>query len=682
MIETYIRSATAADAAVLAALAERTFRDTFAAVNTAENMAAHAVASYGADKQRAEIESERIRTLLVECDGGIAGYAQLRIASTPECVKADRAVELWRFYIDRDWIGRGLAQRLMDAALAEAAALDAHMLWLGVWEHNPRAIAFYRKCGFVQVGAHVFRLGDDAQTDLIMRRMISETGNFKSRDCNVLCPPPFCCAREFHNDCPLRYAARTSGNSGETMNTLLRAGLLASGLLSVLALPSISLAETTAQAMPETMDMLRHAIAMQTVQGKGQVPEFAQYLARKLQSAGFAKSDITIIPVGETAALTVRYPGSDKSLKPILISGHMDVVAANPADWTRDPFTLVEENGYLYGRGVADMKTGVVALVETFMRLKREGFAPKRELVLVFSGDEETGMISTRELAKRHHDAEFLLNADGGGGIYDTNLKPVTFEIQAAEKTYADLLLTVTSAGGHSSEPDPPKNAIYHLARALERIAAYQFPVQHNDITLASFKALGAHETGPLATAIRAFAANPDDAKAAAAISADPAYVGQIRTTCVATMLDGGHARNALPQRADANINCRIFPGTPVAAIKDALEKVIADPTVSITVREPLPVGSAASPLRADLMGAIAETIHERFPGVEVVPGMAAYATDSVHFRAAGVPSFGVAPEFTKPNDTFAHGLNEKLPATEVPAALDYWHSLLTRLAK
>jgi len=173
MTDLRIRRATADDAAALAALAERTFRDTFAAVNTPEDMAAHAAASYGADKQRTEIESERIRTLLVESDGSLAGYAQLRIGPAPECVKADRAVELWRFYIDRDWIGRGLAPRLMDAVHAEAVALDANTLWLGVWERNPRAIAFYRKYGFVEVGAHVFQLGNDAQTDLIMQRELA-----------------------------------------------------------------------------------------------------------------------------------------------------------------------------------------------------------------------------------------------------------------------------------------------------------------------------------------------------------------------------------------------------------------------------------------------------------------------------------------------------------------------------
>ncbi|TAN01936.1 MAG: M20/M25/M40 family metallo-hydrolase [Rhodanobacteraceae bacterium] len=461
-----------------------------------------------------------------------------------------------------------------------------------------------------------------------------------------------------------------------------RCTLLACCLAVVFASSPLAVAETTAQAMPETMDMLRHAIAAQTVEGKDQVPAFAHYLAGKLESAGFAKSDIEIIPVEHTAALVVHYRGSDKNLKPILLSAHIDVVAANPKDWQRDPFKLVEENGYLYGRGVADMKTNVIALVETFMRFKREGFVPKRGMVVVFSGDEETDMASTRELAKRHHDAELLLNADAGGGTYDASYKPVIYEIQAAEKTYADFKLTVTSPGGHSSEPDPPKNAIYRLAKALERVAAYQFPVQHNEITLVSLKATGEHSTGPIAAAMRAFAANPDDAKAAAVLSADPAYVGQIRTTCVATMLDGGHALNALPQRADANINCRIFPGTHVASVQATLTKVINDPSVKITVRQPPPVESPASPLRADVVNAVSATIHERFPGVDVVPGMSAGASDSMYFRNAGVPSYGVDPTFSKPNDTFAHGLNEKLRASEVPAALDFWHGLLMKLTK
>jgi acetylornithine deacetylase/succinyl-diaminopimelate desuccinylase-like protein len=315
------------------------------------------------------------------------------------------------------------------------------------------------------------------------------------------------------------------------------------------------------------------------------------------------------------------------------------------------------------------------------MRFKREGFVPSREMILVFSGDEETDMASTRELAKRYHDADFLLNADAGGGTYDSKLKPVVYEIQAAEKTYADFTLTVTSPGGHSSEPTKD-NAIYRLAKALDHVAAYEFPVQHSEITLASLKATGEHTIGPLAQAMRQFAAHPDDAKAAAVISADPAYVGQIRTTCVATMLDGGHALNALPQRATANVNCRIFPGEHVAAVQATLAKVIDDPSVKITVKPPPPVESPASPLRPDVMAAVAATIHERFPGVDVVPGMSAGASDSMYFRNAGVPCYGVDPTFAKPNDTFAHGLNEKLLASELPAALEFWHSLLMKLAK
>lgn len=291
-------------------------------------------------------------------------------------------------------------------------------------------------------------------------------------------------------------------------------------------------------------------------------------------------------------------------------------------------------------------------------------------------------MASTRELAKRYHDAEFLLNADAGGGTLDEQGKPVLYEIQAAEKSYADFLLTVTSPGGHSSEPDPSHNAIYKLAKALDAVGAYAFPVRHNDITLASLKALGRHNSGPLAEAMRQFAAHPGDAKAAAIISADPAYVGQVRTTCVATMLDAGHALNALPQRADANVNCRIFPGVSVASVKAKLAQVIDNPAVEISVRPPPPVESPASPLRPHVMAAVAATIHQRFPGVEVVPGMSSGASDSMYFRNAGVPCYGVSPNFAKPNDTFAHGLNERLPAAEVPAALDFWHSLLPRLTE
>ncbi len=458
------------------------------------------------------------------------------------------------------------------------------------------------------------------------------------------------------------------------------------------ALIALGLTATTAVAGPpgppmqtrelgEAMAMLRHAISVPTVKGNHQVPALAAYLAGKLKEGGFAADDVQIIPVGETAALVARYRGTGHG-KPIYLSGHMDVVAAKRADWTRDPFTLLQENGYLYGRGTADMKTAVVVLVETLIRLKREGFKPSRDIVLLLSGDEETDMATTRELARRYHDAEFLLNADAGGGTIDpTTGKPSVYEIQAAEKTYADFRITFTSPGGHSSEPSPD-NAIYRLSHAIDKVAAYQFPPMINDITRASLRATGAHTPGPLGAAMVRFADHPDDAKAAATISADPAYVGQIRTTCVATMLQGGHALNALPQSASANVNCRIFPGTPVASVRETLTRAIDDPTATITVLDPKPVESPASPLRPDVIAAVTEAVHARFPGVEIVPGMSAGASDSMYFRNAGVPCYGTDAAFTKPDDTFAHGLNEKLPASEVGAGLQFWHQVLMKLAK
>ncbi len=452
--------------------------------------------------------------------------------------------------------------------------------------------------------------------------------------------------------------------------------------LACCAVPGVALAATaTPQALPETMAMLRHAISVPTVKGNHQVPALAAYFADKFKEGGFAADDIQIIPVGETAALAVRYRGTGHG-KPIYLSGHMDVVAAKRADWTRDPFTLVQENGYLYGRGTADMKTAAVVLVETLIRLKREGFTPSRDIVLLLSGDEETDMATTRELARRYHDAEFLLNADAGGGTLDpASGKPVVYQIQAAEKTYADFRITLTSPGGHSSEPTAD-NAIYRLAKVIDRVGGYAFPPMINDITRASLRATGAHTPGALGAAMTRFAAHPDDAAAAATISADPAYVGQIRTTCVATMLDGGHALNALPQSASVNVNCRIFPSTSVASVRDTLVKVIDDPSASITVLPPPPVESPASPLRPDVIAAVTDAVHARFPGVEIAPGMSAGASDSMYFRNAGVPSYGVDAAFTKPDDTFAHGLNEKLPASEVGAGLAFWHRVLMQLAR
>ena len=452
--------------------------------------------------------------------------------------------------------------------------------------------------------------------------------------------------------------------------------LVCAGLL--VSAPGMAV-EKASNALPETMDMLQHAIAYKTVKGNGQVPLLAAYLATKLKSAGFTDADIQIIPVEDSAGMIVTYKGSSNE-KPFFIAAHMDVVPApHPDKWNSDPFKLTERDGYLYGRGVADMKSELIAVVQTFMRLKRAGFVPHRTMILQLSGGEEAGPNTTKEMIRRSPTPEFMLNAESGGGIYDANLRPILYTVQAAEKTYADFQLTATSPGGHSSEPSPAKNAINRMSKALDRIATYRFPVQYNDITLGFLRATGEHGSGPMAEAMVAFAKNPKDQKAADTLYADPAYIGQIGTTCIATMMQAGQAHNALPQLATANVNCRIFPGVSVESVQATLTNVVSDPSIAITGRS----GPATppSPLIPTLMEAVAAAVHQRYPGLDVAPAMSAGATDGKYYRSAGIPSYGVDALFSKPDDTHMHGINERILAREVPAALDFWHSLLTNLA-
>lgn len=448
------------------------------------------------------------------------------------------------------------------------------------------------------------------------------------------------------------------------------AGMLLTTAHSFAAPPKI-----TAQAT----EILARAVAFRTVEGQGQVPAFAAYLADVLTKAGLDSKDIAIDRYGETATLIARYRGTGRK-KPILISGHMDVVAANPKDWTRDPFTMVTESGYHFGRGVEDNKFDVSMIVATIARLKTEGFKPGRDIILVFSGDEETSQKTTQELARKFPDAELVLNGDAGGGGLGDDGKPVAYYLQAAEKTYADFTISFKNAGGHSSRPRKD-NAIYSLATALDRIAAYDFPTQSSELTRAFFKETAVKTPGAVGEAMRRFAANPQDAAAVATLAAMPEYVGQLRTTCVATMLSAGHAPNALPQHASANVNCRIFPGVKVETVRAALVQAVNDPQAEISLTDGAVV-SDASPLRADVMAAVRKSLDKRLPGLAIVPEMSAGATDSMFFRNAGIPSYGVSGLFMKPSDVFAHGLNERVPVAAVEGALDHWHVLLTELTK
>ncbi len=456
------------------------------------------------------------------------------------------------------------------------------------------------------------------------------------------------------------------------------ASVLLLGLAGVLSTPC-SAAKTSDAQVRDATELLAQLVGTPTVAGRGQVPLLAEALAKRLVAGGFAAEDVQVAPMGETAYLTARYRGTGAK-RPMLISNHMDVVEARREDWKRDPFTLATADGYHFGRGVSDNKFDIAMVVQTLLRLKQEGFTPSRDIILVFSGDEETAMKTTAALAELHPDAEFLINGDGGGGTLDSGHRPLTYSLQTAEKSYASYTLTVTNAGGHSSRPRPD-NAIYQLADALKRVQAYAFPVMHTETTRGFFDFTGKQRGDALGAAMRRFAADPTDAAAIAEIATDPGYNANLRTTCVATLLQGGHAENALPQKAVATVNCRIFPGVAVESVRATLAEVVADPAVAVAVVDE-PFSSDASPLREDVQRAVRKAVDANFPGLPVVPEMSNGATDSQYFRAAGIPSYGASGLYMRDEDGYAHGLDERVPVSAVPRGLKHWHTLLTELAK
>lgn len=424
-------------------------------------------------------------------------------------------------------------------------------------------------------------------------------------------------------------------------------------------------------------------IGYQTSAGLGQVPKMADYLAGLFRAAGFAAADVQVLPVGETASLVVRYRGDGTGGRPILLNAHMDVVPASRSDWQRDPFTLVEENGHFFGRGTWDDKLDVATLTATFLRLKGEGFIPARDLIIAFTGDEETSGATTLDLVRNHRDlidAEYCLSGDMGQGVLDEATgKPLYYQVSGAEKVSVNFGLAVTNPGGHSAKPRAD-NAIYQLADALKAIQGYTFPVQWNDWTRGGFEAQGALAGGDLGSAMQRFARNPGDASAVARLSAEPEHVGQLRTTCVATRISGGHASNALPQLATAIVNCRIFPGTPIDEVRNRLQALVGE-QVAVTADE-LPVAAGPSPLRDDLMKAIASAVHATHPGVPLVPHMEVGATDGAVFRSAGIPTYGVQGIFVKLGEDYTHGLNERVPAGALGYGMRHWYVLLKEVSR
>jgi acetylornithine deacetylase/succinyl-diaminopimelate desuccinylase-like protein len=452
---------------------------------------------------------------------------------------------------------------------------------------------------------------------------------------------------------------------------------------AVLALASQAHAAPDQALHDQALETLKKGISFRTVIPGDQVKPYAEYLKGVLVQSGFKPEDVEVraVPEAGSSILIARYHGTNPSLKPIVIIDHMDVVEAHREDWTRDPFTPVVENGYVFGRGAVDDKFDVSIVTTVLSKLKREGWKPGRDVILALSGDEETRQQTARLFPKMFPNAEMVLNGDAGGGEIGEDGKPVSYGIQASEKTYSDFAITVTNPGGHSSRPNKT-NAIYQLSADLGRLAAYRFPVMTNEITAASLKAAAPSAQGPAGDALRRYVANPNDEAAVAILSDDPDYVGQLRTTCVATMINGGHATNALPQKVSANVNCRIFPGVSSESVRQQILKVIADPGATITRSPDGAIDSPASPLRPDVMAAVTKAVHARFPGLMVVPVMSAGATDGMFTRAAGIPTYGVSGLFMKASDDFSHGLNERAPVDAIDGALAHWESILRDLAR
>jgi acetylornithine deacetylase/succinyl-diaminopimelate desuccinylase-like protein len=444
--------------------------------------------------------------------------------------------------------------------------------------------------------------------------------------------------------------------------------------LAIFTAALLASTSATAQVDPwheRGREIYRTAIEIPTVAGRGQMDEMVSYLQAQFEAAGI--TDVTVHDYADTQSMVVRWPAANSSgEKAILLLAHMDVVEALPEDWSRDPFTFIEEDGYFYGRGTADDKQGVVALTTALLRLRAEGFAPTRDIIVLFTGDEETTQRGAELAASEWIDlsgVEMALNADAGGGAYLADGTLLGFGIQTAEKIYQTFTFTA------------PDNAIYDLAHTLDRLETYRFEPMQNETTRAYFTARAATAELEVREAIERWLADPEDGEAADIVEASPTLVGTTRTRCVATRLQGGHADNALPQMAQATVNCRMFPGVDPASVLATLQEIAAPSNVTV---EPVEAArpTDASPLRDDVISAFTEAVHARHPGAAIVPNMSTGATDGLFFRAAGIPTYGVNGAWiVSPEDERAHGRDERLPVQSLYDNIDHWTDLIRTLA-
>lgn len=458
----------------------------------------------------------------------------------------------------------------------------------------------------------------------------------------------------------------------------------------LIALAAVAASSAHAQDKPPRPDqaafrsLYKELVETNTELSDGDCTLAASRMAARLKEAGYPDADIHPFQADghpKEGGLVAVLHGTDPKARPMLLLAHIDVVEAKRADWTRDPFTLVEENGYFYGRGSSDDKAEASVWVDTLIRFRQEGFKPRRDVKLALTCGEETASAfnGAHFLATQKRDlidAAFALN-EGAGGRLDASGKPVALNVEAGEKYPQDFQLEVTNPGGHSSRPTKD-NAIYHLAFALTRISQYDFPIEFTDASKAYLTRMAPLVGGEMGAAMTALVKDPADAKAAAIVERDPGYNGMLHTTCVATMLNAGHATNALPQRARAVVNCRIFPGTSVEQVQAQLVKLSDNPQVHVTTLDARSeVTKAPPPLTPEIMGPIEKVAGQIWPGVPIIPVLTAGATDGAFMTPVGIPTYGVTGMFGDPDGNGVHGLNERIRVTSLYNGRDFLYGIV-----
>jgi acetylornithine deacetylase/succinyl-diaminopimelate desuccinylase-like protein len=470
-------------------------------------------------------------------------------------------------------------------------------------------------------------------------------------------------------------------------------------MLKSVAFLFIAMSAGAAAAQPLRPDqaefraLYKELVETNTTVTNGSCTQAAQQIATRLRSAGIPDSQITLFSTPDhpkDGGIVVVYPGTSKGLKPLLLLAHIDVVEAKKSDWVRDPFTLIEENGYFYARGTLDDKAHAAIWADMLARFSREHYRPRRTIKMALTcGEETSGAFNGAQwLANNRRqliDAEFALNEGGGGR---TNGKPISQggkleaqSIMVGEKAYQDFTLTSTNPGGHSSQP-VRDNAIYAMADALDRIREYEFPLQFNETTRAYFSQVGKVRGDAVGQAMVALAANPADKAAETTVNTDKMLHSMLRTTCVATMIDGGHALNALPQHVEANVNCRMFPGRAADETRQALVAAIGNPAIKVEARPPVKPIAQTPPLDPKIIGPMQQLSAKYFPGVPVIPIMQTGATDGLYLEAVGIPTYGVLGLWADPDLNGIHGLNERLEVASLYTGRDYLTDLVKAYTK